>query len=135
MNEITSQKVDSNAPEIVEFLTIHSSEIETYFPHFEIEDSYYSSAYILKDNAKIIGVFIYQSKGEELHVDLDFVISEFRDKGIGADFFKNKINEFRNYGFTMIVALTSNEKHIRYLNECAFKKSSMHPDRYELSLI
>ena len=134
MTTIQTFKVDPNTPEVLTYLNEHAEEIETYFPHFEIEDIFYSSCYLLKDSEKVAGIFIYQAKGEELHVDLDYLTKDYRNKGIGADFFRNKIQDFKKTGFTTVISLTSNNEHINYLIQCGFKASSMHPDRYELSL-
>ena len=84
---------------------------------------------------KDAGIFIYQRKGEELHVHEDYVIPEFRDIGIGEDFFKQKIEEFKETGFAIIVALTNNDQHIKYLNDLGFELSPKHPHRYELDLL
>ncbi len=117
-----------------DFIAGWEDDIETIFPHFTEEDADFSSLYMLKVDGKDSGVFIYQRKGEELHVHVDYIIPEFRDVGIGNSFFKSKIEEFKETGFSIIVALTNNDVHIKYLLDVGFEQSTKHPHRYELYL-
>lgn len=134
MQDLLIEIASIDSKEFQSFMNIYGAEIESIFPHYSEEDAYYASIYLLKTAAKTIGVFIYQTKGDELHVDVDFIAEEQRDKGIGADFFKDQIGEFKKKGFNKVVALTTNSKHIEYLRTCDFERSVRHPDRFELDL-
>lgn len=134
MFEIQIEPSSTESTDFVEFMSKHDDDIQAFFPHYSEDDAYYGSVYVLKIKDEIIGTFIYQAKGEELHVDVDYVIENYRDVGVGQEFFIQKLDEFRKMGFGVVVALTANAKHISYLKKCNFYHSTKHPDRYELQL-
>lgn len=109
-------------------------DIEDIFPHFNEEEAEFSRLLLLKYRNKNVGIFIFQKKGEELHVHVDYVIPEFRNIGIGKTFFKQKINEFKSNGFSTIISLTDKKMHINYLKSLGFHLSKFHPHRFELNL-
>lgn len=117
-----------------EILNNWSKDIEGIFPHFNEEEAEFSSLLLLKYQNKNVGVFIFQKKGEELHVHVDYVIPKFRNIGLGKKFLDQKINEFKNKGFAIIISLTDDKTHIKYLKELGFVLSGLHPHRFELSL-
>jgi len=134
MSELLIIETKIEESSTAEFLKIWIDDIENIFPHFDEEEIDYSSLYILKYQGKNAGIFIYERKGEELHIHVDYVIPEFRDIGIGKAFFKQKINDFKASGFALLVALTNCHEHIQYLKSLGFVLSNKHPDRYELLL-
>lgn len=129
---IDSATVESN--EFQDFMEANKAEIETIFPHYSEDDAYYSSVYLLRAKTEIIGVFVYQMKGDELHVDVDYLIESYRDRGLGREFFIRQLEEFKGQGFKLVVALTNNDEHKKYLVSCGFVNSTKHEDRFELDL-
>ena len=80
----------------------------------------------------IAGLFVYQDKGEELHVEIDYLIPQYRNQHVGEQFFERKLNDFRKDGFEVIIAVTEHEEFIRYLQRVGFERSKMHNSRFEL---
>ena len=54
--------------------------------------------------------------------------------GIGNAFFAEKVNDFRKDGFELIISVTENPKHKKYLKELGFTKSNLHNTRFEYSI-
>ena len=117
------------------FLEQWIHEIEEIFPHFNEEDIHNANVYILEYGGINAGLFIYLQKGDELHVEVDYLIPEFRDLGVGQLFFKRKIEEFSDRGYKTIISLTNDDEHRKYLLDVGFKLSSSHPDRYIMELV
>ncbi|UKN02906.1 GNAT family N-acetyltransferase [Paracrocinitomix mangrovi] len=112
----------------------HASEIEKIFPDFAIEETDFATVFLLKIEGNPVGIFIYQEKGDQLHVEVDYLIEKYRDQGIGQQFFDHKINDFKNEGFLEITSVTTNDIHKKYLFELGFTKSEAHNDMFVLSL-
>jgi predicted GNAT family acetyltransferase len=119
--------------EYKKFMRVCADEVELIFPHFSEEDAVFSEILMLKTEDEIIGVFIYQQKGDLLQIDVDFLVSKHRDQGIGQDFFNQKMDDFKKGGYRTIVALANNKIHRGYLESLGFKQA-LHPDRFQLQL-
>lgn len=113
-----------------------SEDIENYFPDFSPEDVEFSDFLLLRYQNQNVGLFVYHPKGEEMHIDVDFVPPAFRNIGIGPSFFKSMKNDFLQQGFKIIFASTTNALHRKYLvNDLQFTLSTKHPDLYFLDLV
>lgn len=134
MNQLNVQSIEAEADEFSSFMEVWGDEIEEIFPHFSEEDAVYSEILSLEVNHQMVGVFVFQFKGERLHVNVDYVIPEYRNQGIGQSFFRQKIEEFKKMGFKAIVSLSNNKIHQDYLVSCGFKQQPKHPDWYQLDL-
>lgn len=134
MSELIVDHIDGESQTFKTFIEMWGDEIEEIFPHFSEDDAKYGEVLTLTYHGKTVGLFVYQFKGEELHVDVDYVTPSFRNLGIGQRFFKEKIDEFKKMGFKAIVTLSSNKTHQEYLASCGFEQQSKHPDWYQLQL-
>ena len=125
---------DMTSEDVMAFIEKHGDDIETIFPHFDIDEVDLGSGYKLTSGGRIIGLFIYIPKGLEAHVELDYLIAEFQDQGIGKEFLQRKISEFRDEGYEEIISLTNFDRHKEYLKSLGFRQSNEHPDRFKLDL-
>ena len=111
------------------------AEIQNYFPDFSPEDAELCDFLMLNYENQNVGLFVYQAKGEELHIEVDFVPPAFRYIGIGPSFFKSMKVDFLKQGFTILYAITNNAAHRKYLvDDLHFTASDKHPDLYFLDL-
>lgn len=111
------------------------NDIENYFPDFSPDDVEFSDFLLLVYQNQNVGIFVYHPKGEEMHIDVDFVPPAFRNIGIGPSFFKSMQDDFIKQGFKIIYSATTNSLHRKYLvNDLNFKLSDKHPDLYFLEL-
>ncbi|MEX1002754.1 MAG: GNAT family N-acetyltransferase [Crocinitomicaceae bacterium] len=114
------------------FMAENEADISHIFPHFSEEDAQFGDILVLTHADSIIGVVISQTKGDELHIDVDYLIKKYRDQGIGKAFFEKRLQDYQKKGINSVIALTDNTVHINYLKEAGFTQSSLYPDRYEL---
>ena len=115
-------------------MMIWEDEVDEIFPHFDKDNIDMAEISILNADDQDIGVFMAEYKGEELHVVVDYVIPEYRDIGVGEEYFAQKIEDYKKMGFKNIVALTDDAKHREYLTRCGFQNSAKHNDLFELGL-
>ena len=134
MMDLEIIKVPANDEAFVNFMTEREDDIDEIFPHFDKDNLDMTEISFLKSSNRGIGVFISEYKGEELHVMVDYVIPEFRDIGIGEEFFSQNLSYFKEMGFKSIVALTDNERHKNYLKRCGFKNAEKLDDLFEMNL-
>lgn len=127
-------KCSLEAPKFVEFYEKWKSDILTFHPDFELEGADLSALFTLGVENLIVGVFIYQTKGDEIHIDVDYVVPAFRDKGIAQHFFNEKLDTFKKDSFKVVYAIGSNTLHANYLIQHKFKLSQDHPELYFLTL-
>lgn len=132
MEKLEIVEVFFDQPEYTDFMEKWGEEVESIFPHYSEEDADYGHVLMLHYNGKVAGMFVYEHKGEELHIACDYVTPEFRDLGIGKAFFQQKVKEFRSAGIAQLIALTDNDAHRQYLVDAGFVLSNVHPDRYEM---
>lgn len=132
MEKLNIIEVFFDQPDFTGFMEKWGDEIEAIFPHFSEEDADYGHVLMLQYEGSVAGMFVYEHKGEELHIACDYVTPEFRDLGIGTAFFEQKVKEFRTAGIAKLVALTDNVAHRQYLINSGFVLSNVHPDRYEM---
>lgn len=125
-----------NDPEVQLFYNQWMTEIKNYFPHYSPDEIELSEVLLLEYEGKTVGLFMYEAKGPEMHIEVDYLIPELRDIGVGRAFFNKKAIGFKQQGFKKLVALTNHPKHRNYLsNDVGFVLSPKHPDLYEMILV
>lgn len=123
-----------DSEEYLRFINRWADEIDEIFPDFSIHESTFATIFQLKVNNEPSGIFIYQDKGDELHIEVDYLVPKFRDQGIGIEFFNQKKADFKEDGFNTIVMTSENDVHQEYLKSLGFKPSRRHHTRFELDL-
>lgn len=127
---------DFTDPEVQLFYLKWMNEIKNYFPHFSPDEIQMSEVLLLEYENNTVGLFMYEAKGPEMHIEVDYLIPELRDIGVGRTFFDKKAIGFKQQGFKKLVALTNHPKHRHYLsNDVGFVLSAKHPDLYEMILV
>jgi predicted GNAT family acetyltransferase len=134
MNELEIKEVSASDQEWISYYQKWENDIQSFFPHFSEDEATFSQILMLNYRGETAGVFVYQDKGDELHIDLDYVSPDFRNLGIGGDFFQQKKDDFQRAGFKKIVTLTNNKDHRDYVLSIGFESSSLHPDLYVMEL-
>jgi GNAT superfamily N-acetyltransferase len=126
--------INSNDDRIQTFFDQYLNDIEFFFPDFDIEEISLSEIEILIIDDKCCGVIIYHGKGEEMHIELDYVIKEFRNLGIGQSYIPELFTQFKKLGYKEVFAKTGNDRHKIYLDGLGFNSSKSHPDLLEQKL-
>ena len=126
--------INSNDPKFELFFTSNQEDIEAFFPDFDSEELSFSEIHILEIESKLAGIFIYQVKGESVHIELDYVIPDFRNQGIGQAFIPEMLDQFKTSGFRIVYACTANDDHKRYLASLGFTNSKNQSELFEFPL-
>lgn len=128
-------KVNSDDKLLQGYLSVYEDDIINHFPHFDedvLESSYILLYYI---DGVLAGLFVYEKKGYEVHIHVDYISEEFRNKKIGHLFLGDRINEFKKDGYKRLIALSQDSSYVNYLVDLGFKNSSKHKDWYQLDLV
>lgn len=123
-----------NAAKFIEFYEKWESEILNFHPDFELESADQSALLTLNTEGMIIGVFIYRVKGDQIEVEVDFVLPAFRDLGVGKTFFLEEMKKFKAKGFLTIFSFGNHEVYINYLLELGFSRKFEKSSYFELTL-
>jgi hypothetical protein len=111
------------------FINYYKQEIDFFFPAFFErfknkqlgEENLF--CFLLIRNAAVSGFFIgHKSQHDELMVEIDFSIPEYRDMKTGAYVYKQNKNFFKSLGINRFIAETGNKKHDQYLKKMGFRE-------------
>jgi len=130
-NYLSVKSTDKTAKK---FYLENRDDIEIYFPDFDVDEVYLSDVELLVVDEKLCGLLVYQAKGDQMHIELDYVTAECRNKGIGENYIPKLFDKFRKSGYKMVYAGTGVEKHKKYLRTLGFKNSKSHSDLLEQAL-
>lgn len=120
--------IQSDSPYLKYFLNFYGNEIEKFFPGSKklieriLTHGEGRVNLIILRNAAVAGICTGQQKGQELWVDLDFVIPEYRDLKPGRFLYEDNKQFFLNQGVTYIVASALSAKHLAYLRQMGFSR-------------
>ncbi|MFN3557409.1 MAG: hypothetical protein ACK4VN_15735 [Bacteroidales bacterium] len=116
------------------FLEYYHGEINQFFPGFY--DSFKNHLYDDKDlfcfliirNAAVAGIFIGRKiNGDEMFVEIDFVIPEYRDFKTGNYIYTHNQKYFENLGIRRLSTKPKSKKHYDYLKKMGFEEQ-IQPD-------
>lgn len=111
------------------FLEFYKQEVHKFFPELNVKvkisqsENENSFSLLILRNAAVAGVFLGERQGEEVKVDVDFVIPEFRDLKPGNFLFEKNAGIFLEKGVKRIVSQAHNNKHRDYLMHMGFKEN------------
>lgn len=134
MEDLVLKEVEYQSEEFDALFNQWQDDIAHFMPDFDIDDLYFSKVLVVNFMGSPIGMFIYQEKGDQIHVNLDYVTSAYRNKGIGNSVFEIMLSKFKQSGFKLIVALAYNPEHENYLLEVGFMPSESFKAQFEMRL-
>lgn len=111
------------------FLEYYINDINNFFPGFY--DSFKNHLYkdnelycfLIIRNAAVAGVFMGRKLNEEeLFVEIDFVIPEYRDFKPGSYIYTQNLSYFENLGIKKLSTKPKNKKHYAYLKKMGFSE-------------
>jgi GNAT superfamily N-acetyltransferase len=103
------------------FLRFHREDIQRFLPDYADEPSDLH-VFILRDLVPA-GVLIGRQEGDELRVQLDYVIPRFRDFKIGRYLFDERADLFADRGIAHIVTPAGSLRHQAYLERMGFTRT------------
>jgi len=115
-------------PYLKYFMDYYHLEISKFFPDFDsrknniLEERKNPLSLLVLRNAAVAGIFLGQIREDEMMVDLDFVIPEYRDMKPGHFLFGKNAGYFKSKGILRIVSPAKNQKHAKYLRHMGFSE-------------
>ncbi len=120
--------IQHDNPYLKYFMDYYHDEIIKFFPDFDERKKYilekreHPLSLLVLRNAAVAGIFLGHINNDEMQVDLDFVIPEYRDMKPGHFLFKKNAGYFKSMGVQRIVSPAKNKKHADYLRHMGFVK-------------
>ncbi|TVQ09897.1 MAG: GNAT family N-acetyltransferase [Bacteroidetes bacterium] len=113
------------------FIEFYQQDINKFFPGFYesfknklFEPESYLCFLIIR-NAAVAGVFIGKKNTEnEMFIEIDFAIPEYRDLKTGKYIYKQNLRYFENLGIKRLYADPKNRKHYSYLKKMGFSEKT-----------
>lgn len=109
---------------IQHFLLKYKEDINSIFKSFKPEEIAQYNSYIILNELKIIGLFVFTREEERIYVELDYVIPEYRDFQPAMNFYNSTKSKFSSKGVEIICARPENTNHEKYLTKIGFRKEN-----------
>ncbi len=117
------------------FLEFYKDQIENYQPGFSFDPQKSDLCiFVLRDMVPAGLLIADMDKKDELTVDLDFVIPNYRDFKIGRYLFKDRIAFFKELGIKRVFSRAGSKKHNKYLEKIGFTPADSAGKWYQLAL-
>ena len=114
------------------FLKFYDSDIQKYFPGFDIKNLQHPECFFILRNLVPVGLFIYEAEnGDKANVKLDYVIPEYRDLKNANFVYTSKSGLFKEKGFRSFVTYSKVKGHQDYLKKIGFRQSTSDSAMFE----
>lgn len=116
-------EINASSEYLIRFLKFHDKRIQTYCPGFLYQPNENTVSFFILRDMSVAGFYLAHRENQtELHVDLDYVLPEYKDFKNGKYVYFNLKQKFIDAGFTSIVAEGNNVKYFNYLKKLGFKE-------------
>ena len=115
-------RIRADSPFLLDFISFHSRDIGNFQPDFAMPVGDDVVALLLTRQGLPAGALIGRQDGPTLSVDLDYIITAYRDSRLGTWLFTDGAKVFRSAGITRLVAEATTESHDRYLRRMGFER-------------
>ena len=119
-------KIRADSPFLLDFISFHASDIGKFQPDFAMPVGPDVVALLLTRDGLPAGALIGTQHGTTLDVDLDYVLSAYRDSRLGDWLFSDKSKVFRSLGINELRAAATTDSHDRYLVRMGFTPPAPH---------
>ncbi len=104
-----------------EFINLHLQDARALFPTFHLGESPDTIAVMIHRDLVLAGVFICHKTDEHTaEIDLDFILSPYRDLKPGRFLFTENSQFFKERGIQKLRSATGSEQHRTYLEKIGF---------------
>ncbi len=126
--------IRADSPFLLDFISFHASDIGSFQPDFEMPVGDDVVALLLTRDGLPAGTLIGRQQGTTLRVDLDYVLTAYRDSRLGDWLYRDESKVFRSLGITELRAEATTDTHDRYLVRMGFKPAADRGDELLLVL-
>lgn len=110
-----------DSPYLEYLLEVQAADIRRFYPSFRYERTPETIVWIVLRDLVPAGVLVGRAKDGTLHVDLDYVVPQYRDLKVGRFLFVDEAGYFRRRGFREIVSPAETKKHAGYLGRMGYE--------------
>ena len=114
-------RIRGDSPFLLDFIAFHAADIGHFQPDFAMPVGDDVVALLLTREGLPAGALIGRRDGDVLHVDLDYVLSAYRDSRLGGWLYSDEARVFRDLGITELRAEATTDTHDRYLRRMGFE--------------
>jgi len=112
-------EVAPDTPYVQYFLDVQAEDIRRFFPQFRRELPSNFAIVVLRDLVPA-GLLLGKIEGEQLEVNLDYVMPQYRDLKVGSFLFHDEADFFRKRRVREIVGRADSNVHADYLKRMGF---------------
>jgi GNAT superfamily N-acetyltransferase len=120
-------QVEPGSEYLGHFLDFHAAQVRRFFPGFAFDPAAAPLAVFVLRDLVPAGLLLGEVRGATLHVQLDFVIAQYRDFKIGRYLFVEQAAFFRERGVREILAVPATPEHAAYLRRMGFTPADAGP--------
>lgn len=117
-------EIRPDGPYLHYFLDFQADDIRRFFPNFSYDphenETGRLALMVLRDLVPA-GVLLGAIRGDRLHVDLDYVVPQYRDMKVGRFLFSDESEWFRQRGLREILSRADTDVHADYLRRMGFE--------------
>ena len=114
-------EVRPNAQYLQYFLEFERDDIRRFIPGFHYDPEQTNVALFVLRDLVPAGVLLGRVHGDELEVQLDYVVPQYRDSKVGRYLYFDEAAFFRGRGIRDIVSRADTEAHAEYLTRMGFE--------------
>lgn len=116
--------IRADSPFLHDFVAFHLDDIHNFQPNFAIPQGDDAVTLLLTRDGLPAGMVMGRRFGTTLKIDLDYVLSPYRDSRFGHWLYSDGAEVFRADGYTTLVSSGSSDTHRKYLESVGFKPTS-----------
>ena len=114
-------EINASSQYLIRFLKFHNKRIQTYCPGFSYQPNENTVSFFILRNMAVAGFFLaHRDNKTELHVDLDYVLPQYKDFKNGNYVYFQLKQKFIDAGYTSIIAEGNNTNYFNYLKKLGF---------------
>ena len=113
--------IRADSPFLHDFVAYHLDDIHQFQPNFTIPQGDDAVTLLLTRDGLPAGMVMGRRTGATLKIDLDYVLSEYRDSRLGRWLYGDGAEVFRADGYTTLTSSDSSDTHRKYLESVGFE--------------
>ena len=126
--------IRSDSPFLADFIAFHLIDIHRSQPDFYVPTGDDVVTLLLNRDGLPAGLLIGRRHGSTLTIDLDYVLSPYRDSRLGRWLYGPGADVFRTDGIDLLRSAGVTDVHRKYLERVGFDRSPTDSDLYTLAL-
>jgi hypothetical protein len=106
------------------FLAFHETDIRRFFPEFILDEVGNPRMTFILRNVNPAGLVVYEERGDEVRIHLDYVLTSYRDMRCARYFLEKMAPIWRERGMKKLLSPAAGATHRDYLKRLGFQGSA-----------